>query len=138
VTDLAEQVRAVGVEAFTARGYRPRTVRHIVLFRYRAEVTPGQRTEVARRFEALAASARDGAPYIESIVSGEQGSGEGAGHGFEHAFVVTFASEGDRNYYVGEPVHDDQDHLDPVHAEFKAFVGPLLAPGADGVLVFDF
>jgi hypothetical protein len=138
MTDLAAELREVGVEAFTSRGYRRRTVRHIVLFRYRSEVTPAQRAEVARRFEALAAAPRDGAPYIESIVSGEQGSGEGAGHGFERAFVVTFSSEGDRNYYVGEPVHDDPDHLDAAHAEFKAFVGRLLQPGADGVLVFDF
>ena len=53
----------------------------------------------------------------------------------EQGFVVTFASAGDRNYYVGEPVISDSRFIDPVHADFKAFVGPLLAPG--GVLVFD-
>jgi len=32
-------------------------------------------------------------------------------------------------------VFSDERFRDPVHAEFKRFVGPLLSP--DGVLVFD-
>jgi hypothetical protein len=106
-----------------------------VLFRYRPEVSPADRQEFADRFLALAATPRHGAPYIVSVVGGPPRGGEGAGGGFEQGFVVTFASEGDRNYYVGEPVFEDERHLDPVHAEFKRFVGPLLA--SDGVLVFD-
>lgn len=133
---LQAELEEVGVERFTARDYRSgAVVVHIVLFRYRPEVSPAERQEVADRFLALSATPRDGNPYIVSIVGGPPRGGEGADGGFEHGFVVTFASEGDRNYYVGEPVFADERHLDPVHAEFKRFVGPLLA--SDGVLVFD-
>ncbi|WP_432562728.1 Dabb family protein [Kineococcus sp. SYSU DK003] len=137
IEELKRQLAEVGPAAFTARDYRPGTVRHVVLFRYREEVTPEQEQEVLRRFRALAGSRReDGQPYVVSIEAGEQGSGEEVGHGFRHGIVVTFASEGDRNYYVGTPVVDDPAHADPEHAAFKEFVGPLLHP-QDGVLVFD-
>lgn len=133
---LTALLAEVGVERFTARDFRPGLVRHVVLFRYRDEVTPAQKEEVLQRFRALADGPRpDGQPYVVSIEAGEQTSGEGAGGGFEHGIVVTFASEGDRNFYVGTPVVDDPAHSDPAHAEFKGFVGPLLAD--DGVLVFD-
>ncbi|WP_432542932.1 Dabb family protein [Kineococcus sp. SYSU DK002] len=121
------------VATITARGFRPGLVRHVVLFRYRDEVGAEQRQEVLTRFRALAASPRDGEPYVVSLEAGEQTSPEGAGGGFEHGIVVTFASEGDRNYYVGDPVAPDPAHHDPEHARFKEFVGPLLAD----VLVFD-
>ncbi|WP_394770675.1 Dabb family protein [Lacisediminihabitans sp.] len=134
--DLRAELEAVGVDRFTARDYRPGTVVHIVLFRYTAAATEAHRAEVARRFHALAATERRGAPYISSITSGTQQSGEVAPGGFEHGFVVTFSSLGDRNFYVGEPIVTDPEFYDRVHAEFKQFVGPLLAPG--GVLVFDF
>nr|WP_246314766.1 Dabb family protein [Kineococcus aurantiacus] len=123
----------VGVAAFTARDFRPGLVRHVVLFRYRPEVDADQREEVLRRFRALADSPRDGAPYIVSIEAGPQTSGEGVDGGFDHGIVVTFASEGDRNHYVGTPVVEDPAFSDPEHARFKEFVGPLLAD----VLVFD-
>lgn len=133
---LTALLAEVGVEEFTARDFRPGVVRHVVLFRYRDHVTPAQKEEVLQRFRALATSPRpDGRPYVVSIEAGTQTSGEGAGGGFEHGIVVTFASEGDRNFYVGTPVVDDPAHLDPEHARFKEFVGPLLADG--GVLVFD-
>lgn len=138
LTELQQESRSVGLERFTARDYGPGPVTHIVLFAYRATTTPEQKAEVARRFHALADSPRDGAPYIVSITSGAQISGETAPGGFEYGFVVTFASLGDRNYYVGEPVVTDPAFFDPVHHEFKSFVAPLLREGAEGVLVFDF
>lgn len=136
---LARELDAVGPRVFTARGYRPGTITHVVLFRYGADVSGEERAEVARRFTALAESEReDGTTYIRSIRAGVQSSGEDAGHGFEMAFVVTFDSEGDRNFYVGEPVVADAAFYDARHAEFKRFAGPFLAPGGTGVLVFDF
>jgi hypothetical protein len=133
--DLAQRQAAVGPREFTARDYRPGLIRHVVLFRYRDEVTADTKDEVLRRFLDLASSTRDGSRYIVSIEAGPQGSGEGNGGGFEHGIVVTFASEGDRNHYVGTPVVTDPAYSDPRHAAFKEFVGPLLAQ--DGVLVFD-
>ena len=122
--DFAE----VGPARFTAPDFRPGTVRHVVLFRYRPETTAAQADEVLRRFRALRDAPRpDGRLTIRSLEAGRQENGEGAGGGFDHGFVVTFGSEGDRNHYIGAPVLTDPAHIDPVHAEFKAFAGPFIA-----------
>ncbi|WEX08808.1 Dabb family protein [Chelativorans sp. AA-79] len=134
---LKSELAAVGTETFTNPDFKPGTVRHIVLFRYKDGTTEAQRSEIQRRFMVLAKEAvRDGKPYIASIETGPQSSGEGVDGGFEGAFLVTFRSEGDRNYYVGTPVVSDPEFFDPEHQKFKDFVGPYLAE--DGVLVFDF
>ncbi|NEM90531.1 Dabb family protein [Galbitalea soli] len=130
----AEAAR-VGEQQFVARDYRPGLVTHAVFFRFADGVTPEQVAEVGRRFHALAATRReDGEPYILSIVSGEQQSSEDAGHGFEWAFAVAFASLGDRNFYVGRPVVETPGRYDPEHDAFKDWVAPFLAD----VMVFDF
>lgn len=132
---VAEQAR-VGPAKFTASDYKPAKIRHIVMFRYKDGVTQAQREDVRGRFKALAASRRNGTPYIVSIETGAQISGEGLGLGFEDAFIVTFASEGDRNYYVGTPLVTDPRFFDPAHQSFKDYVGRFLA--SEGALVFDF
>ena len=141
--DAAARLRAerdaVGTAAFVARDYRPGPVVHIVLFRFAPHVSAAQRQDAKGRFLALRHTAlRDGAPYMQEIVAGAQCSGEGADRGFELAVVVRFASEGDRNFYVGAPIVADPAFFDPVHQAFKEAVGPLLAPGPTGVLVVDF
>lgn len=137
-TPQAELARD-GVKRFTAPDYKPGRIEHIVLFHYKDAVTDEQKNEVKKRFLALKQIARrSGKPYIQSIITGKQNSGEGADRGFEQAFVVQFKSAGDRNYYVGTPVVDDAQYYDPMHASFKEFVGPLLVEGQAGVLVFDF
>ncbi|MFL1503480.1 Dabb family protein [Pseudomonas sp. O64] len=136
---LQAEITREGLKRFTAPGYKPGRVEHIVLFRYKDTVTDKQKAEVKKRFLALEQIAkRSGKRYITSIITGKQNSGEGVDHGFEQAFVVRFKSEGDRNYYVGAPIVEDAKYYDPKHAEFKTFVGPLLAEGQQGVLVFDF
>ncbi len=128
----------LGPAAFTAPGYKPGAIRHIVLFRFRDGVTPARVAEVKRRFLALRQEARrNGRPYILQIDAGAQISGEGADHGYRLGFVVSFGSEGDRNYYVGTPIVTDPAFCDPAHQRFKDFVAPLLAE-TDGALVFDF
>ncbi|MCU1407467.1 MAG: hypothetical protein JWQ43_3770 [Glaciihabitans sp.] len=138
--DVRSQVKELGTEAVTARDYRPGDIHHIVLFRFAGSTTEGQRHEVERRFRELAFTPHpDGTgPYIRSITAGAQSSGEGAAHGFELGFVVRFASEGDRNFYVGAPLVEDATLFDHRHAAFKEFVGPLLEADGNGVLVFDF
>jgi hypothetical protein len=132
-----EAPSAADFATITAPGYRPAVVRHLVLFRYAPSVTDEQKREVRDRFLALKGAARrDGRPYIVSIETGVQNSGEGASQGLEQGFVVTFKSEGDRNFYVGTPVVTDSRYYDPAHAAFKEFVGPLL--DTNGALVFDF
>jgi hypothetical protein len=140
LTDAALTDAALTDAARTARDRRPGLVHHVVLFRLRDDAPAGAHAEVERRFRALADTPHpDGSgPYIRSLHAGTQNSPEGIGRGFELGFVLVFSSEGDRDFYVGEPLITDPACFDPEHAAFKRFVGPLLAPGADGVLVFDF
>lgn len=122
----------------TDRGYRPGLIRHIVLFRYRPDASEADLDSIRQRFHQLRASPRNGEPYILAIESGEQNSPEGLGQGYHHGFIVSFASEGDRNYYVGEPLISDPDLYDPLHHAFKNFISPYLDPGQGSALVFDF
>jgi Stress responsive A/B Barrel Domain len=120
----------------TAPDYRPGLLRHIVLFQYAEATTPEQRQELEERFHALSKSKRQGKRYIASIESGVQNSPEGLHRDLERGFIVTFESEGDRNYYLGEPFITNPACYDPAHHEFKRFAGQYLS--LKGVLVFDF
>jgi hypothetical protein len=134
---LKQELATVGVERFTAPNYKPGLIRHIVLFRYNEAVSSEQREDVIRRFLALRTLAkRKGRPYILSIETGSNISGEGLDQCFEQGFIVTFKSQGDRNYYAGQPVVTDPSFYDPDHQAFKDFLGPLL--DQNGALVFDF
>ena len=134
---LKQELATVGVERFTAPDYKPGMIRHIVLFRYNEAVSPEQKEEVIRRFLALRTLAkRNGNTYILSIESGSEISGEGLDQCLEQGFIVTFKSQGDRNYYVGQPVVTDPDFYDAAHQAFKDFVGPML--DQNGAFVFDF
>ncbi|AGE16442.1 Dabb family protein [Serratia marcescens] len=136
---LSQQRQSVGSGVFTAGDYKPGLLKHVVLFKYKKTVTQAQRDAVTSRFLSLKRSMRPGAdaPYILSIVEGVQNSGEGVDGGFEQGFIVTFKSEGDRNYYVGKPLVDTEGDYDEAHDAFKQFVAPLLSDD-NGVLVFDF
>lgn len=136
---LNQQRETIGNTAFTATDYKPGLLKHIVLFKYKGNVMHTQRDAVTSRFLSLRRSMRPGAeaPYILSIVEGVQNSGEGVDGGFEQGFIVTFKSEGDRNYYVGKPLVDTEGDYDEAHDAFKQFVAPLLSDD-NGVLVFDF
>jgi len=132
------ELERVGPERFAASEYRPGTIRHIVLFRYRDGLSQADIDQVTSRFLEMKRTAlRRGKPYIVDIEAGTQMSGEGVDGGFQQAFIATFQSEGDRNYYVGAPIISDPAFFDATHQAFKDHVGPLLAP-VNGVLVFDF
>ncbi|WP_441288210.1 Dabb family protein [Sorangium sp. KYC3313] len=132
-----ETLKKIGPKAFTAEDYKPGLIRHIVLFQYLPDVTAEQRGQVVERFLALQdACQRNGARYILSIETGAQSSGEGADKWLNQGFIVTFKSEGDRNYYVGQPVVEDPAYYDPAHQVYKDFVKPLVSDS--DVLVFDF
>jgi len=134
MNESTSELDRVGAPRFTAPDYSPGNVVHIVLFRFLPSVEASTKAEVERRFRALESEPDpDRGRYIVSIDAGEQASGEGAAHGYELGFVVRFASEGDRNYYVGTPVQPDPAFYDRAHAAFKEFVGPLIAD----VLVYD-
>jgi len=136
---LAHRCAQTGERAFTARDYGAVPIRHIVLLRFSNGVPTDQRQHMIERFAGLKDDClRDGRPYIRSIEHGRQESGEGnaLGLGFEHAFLMTFDSEGNRNFHVGEPIVRNAGGFDPVHHALKAAIGPMLTP--QGALVFDF
>jgi len=101
-------------------------VTHIVLFGLN---DPADAPAVAARFTALEQECvRGGERYILSIEGGIQSSTEEPGEAWTLGFVMQFATESDRDFYVGGE--------DAAHESFKQYVGPLLAPA--GVAVFDF
>lgn len=134
---LQQELADVGLPLFTASDYKPGLVKHIVLLQYAPGVSDETQQEVIDAFLALKKTLRNGNPYIKTIDVGEQSSGEGVDRGYTQGFIVTFESEGDRNYYVGSPIVNDANYYDQSHAAFKTFVAPLLAT-PNGVLVFDF
>ena len=125
-------------QQITAPDYGVGLIRHIVLFRYREDLSDSERSEVRRRFQALAESQREGRRYIIGLEWGPQSSPEGLDGGFQDGFIVTFGSEGDRNYYLGSPMVSSPQLRDPEHHRFKEFVQPFLATDGPSVLVFDF
>jgi hypothetical protein len=130
----------------TRSKYKAGLTRHIVLFDLKESVTPKEKEEIIKRFLALRSSTRDGKPYIKDIEVGRSNiSREGVGKGYDLAFIVSFSSLGDLNYYVGQPAIDDPNYYDAMHQSFKDFVGPFLKVGKNpdgsdnvGVLVFDY
>ncbi|MDA0590720.1 MAG: Dabb family protein [Planctomycetota bacterium] len=95
-------------------------LRHVVLFKFKEDVTAAQIDEVTLEFAKLPSK-------IEAIVEFEWGtdvSVEGKSKGFTHAFVVGFRDAAGRDEYLPHAAHE----------EFVKLVGPLL----DDVLVFDF
>jgi hypothetical protein len=134
---LKDDLQRLGPKIFTASEYRRAIVRHIVLLRFASTVPEVQQQTLVQAFLDLREDCRrDGKPYIRAIEHGLQNSGEGADGAFEHAFLLSFDSEGDRNYYVGEPIVTDPAYYDSRHHAFKSLIGPLLAPR--GALVFDY
>ena len=95
-------------------------LRHVVLFKFKPEVTKAQVQEVVDAFAALPKK-------IDTISEFEWGtdvSVEMKAEGFSHCFVVSFADAKARDAYLPHAAH----------AEFVKLVGPRI----EKVLVFDF
>ena len=95
-------------------------LRHVVLFKFKAETTPQQIQEVVDAFHGLPGKI----PAIRDFEWGTDVSVENKSQGFTHCFFVTFGSAADREAYLPHPAH-------------KAF-GAVLGPHLDKVLVFDY
>ncbi|HVW37969.1 MAG TPA: Dabb family protein [Pirellulales bacterium] len=94
---------AVTVQTTTsARAEEPKQVlRHVVLYKFKPEVSEAQLQEVIDAFAGLPAK-------IDKIVGFEHGknvSPEGKSEGLTHAFVVTFRDEAGRDAYLKHPAH---------------------------------
>lgn len=93
---------------------------HVVAIKFKPGATPGQIKNVQDAFAEL----KTKIPLIQSLHWGTNVSKEKRNKGFTHCFVLTFASEKDRDAYLKDPAH-------------KAF-GQVLGPVAEDIFVIDF
>ena len=109
-----------GVSETCAAEKETKMLRHVVLFKFKADAGQEKIDEVTTAFAALPKK-------IETIKDFEWGtdvSVENKTAGFTHCFVVTFADEKGREVYLPHPAHK----------EFVKLVGPVL----EDVLVVDY
>ena len=97
-----------------------KTLRHVVLFKFKDTATPEQVKSIEAAFRALPKKI----PVVRGFEWGTDISPEKLNQGFTHSFLLTFANEVDRDAYL-------------VHPEHKAF-GALVGPSIDKVCVVDF
>jgi len=97
-----------------------KVLRHVVLFKFKETTTPADKKKIEDAFRALPAKISE----IRNFEWGSNVSVENLSQGFTDCFVLTFASEKDRDTYL---VH-------PAHKEFGNIIGSAL----DKVLVVDF
>lgn len=97
-----------------------RLLRHVVLFKFKAEATPEDINRVETAFGALPSKI----PQIVDYEWGLNNSPEGLEKGFTHCFFLTFKNEADRAIYLPHPDH-------------KAF-GDIVSPVLEDVLVVDY
>lgn len=115
--------RFVAVRMLEAVGERPaskRLLRHIVLFKFKPEVTPKQYDEINLAFHQLQHEIAE----IHEFERGLNNSPEGLDKGFTHGYTVTFTSEAGREAYLPHPAH-------------KKFV-QLIEGKIEDVMVFDY
>ncbi|MFS4432234.1 Dabb family protein [Chryseobacterium sp. S90] len=112
-------------------------IEHLVFFKFRKDITSSEKQMIIDRFLALKNSVKNGKPYIRFIEYGFENNKNAQDSDFEVVFRVGFLSLEDRDYYVGKPFLNDTGTFDPMHDDFKNFVGSYLDP-AGGVLVFDY
>jgi hypothetical protein len=97
-----------------------KSLRHVVLFKFKDDTTPAQLDDIIEAFAALPKEI----DAIQDFEWGTDVSVEGRSEGFTHCFLVTFRDEKGRDAYLPHPAH-------------KAFVD-LAGPKIDKVLVFDY
>jgi hypothetical protein len=79
-----------------------KVLRHIVMYKFKDNVTPAELQQVVDAFAGLPKK-------VSTIIGFEHGtnvSREGKSEGFTHVFVVTFRNETDLANYLVHPAHD--------------------------------
>ncbi len=97
-----------------------KTLRHVVLFKFKDTATPDQIKQVEDAFRALPSKINP----IKGFEWGTNVSPENLAQGYTHCFFLTFTSDQDRDAYLVHPAHKD--------------FGKLLGPYLDKVTVIDF
>ena len=95
-------------------------LQHVVLFKFKDDAKPEDVKKVEEAFIALKSQIKE----IKAVEWGLNNSPENLNQGFTHCFLVSFASEKDREIYLP-------------HAKHKAFV-ELLGPVLEKALVIDY
>ncbi|KAM7201278.1 dabb domain containing protein [Rhypophila sp. PSN 637] len=96
------------------------SVTHTVLFQFKADANPDDVKAACDRFLVLKEKClhpTTQSAYITSLKGGKDNSPEGLQNEITHGFVVEFASEEDRDYYV---------KTDPAHQAFVKSIGDLV------------
>ena len=88
-------------------------LRHVVLFNWKPETPPEKIREIEEAFKALPAKI----PEIAGFEWGTDVSVQGFDQGFTHCFVVSLASEADRDTYLPHPDHATFIALSRPHVE---------------------
>jgi hypothetical protein len=96
---------------------------HIVLVKFRSDVTAAQRAALYADLAAL----KDRLPGMTGFAAGPNVSVEGIGRGYGNGFVVTFADTAARDAYLA----------DEEHAAVGARLVAATEGGVDGLLVVD-
>lgn len=95
-------------------------LRHVVMFGWKPEVPADKVREIEDAFRGLPAKI----PQVAAFEWGTDVSVQGFSRGFTHCFVVSFASEADRDGYQAHPDH-------------QAFIA-LSRPNVAQLLTFDY
>jgi hypothetical protein len=97
-----------------------RVLRHVVMFQFKQGIGEPKIREIEAAFASLPGKIE----VIRDFEWGRDVSVEGKAGGFSHCFLVTFASEADRDTYLPHPAHQ----------EFVA----LVRPNVEKSLVLDY
>ena len=98
---LAAGMTAVRVPAVAAEGQT--VLRHVVMYKFKPELTAAQVQEVVDAFKGLPGKI----PTIVEFEAGTNVSEEGKSEGFTHLFVVTFRDKAGLKGYLDHPAHAD-------------------------------
>jgi hypothetical protein len=90
-----------------------RVLRHVVMFRFKQ----GTGKEILREIERTFSGLPEKMEEIRDFEWGTDVSVEGKAAGFTHCFLVTFASEKDRDVYLPHPAHQEFVSLARPHVE---------------------
>ena len=91
------------MSAFTQNKAKTPTnvVQHMVLFKFKADITPAKLKELEVGFASLPAQIKEIAGFQWGINS----SPEKLDKGFTHGYILTFKTEKDRDAYLPHPAH---------------------------------
>ncbi len=117
---LMAGIAGVGILHGMASAEAAASLRHVVLFKFKADAKPETIQQIENAFRELPKKIS----VIQSFEWGTNVSPEKLDQGFTHCFFLSFKSEADRDTYIAHPDH-------------KAF-GKLLGPSLDKVLVLDY